>query len=121
MIAAIMLASVKIPYDEIRRRIVEVDEENLGQSMLEQLVKYMPEPEQLKQIATFKDQYDDLAESEQFCVKVSSRAGFLCQGQFQGRVFCVKVRSRAGFSVSRSVQGQGFLCQGQFKGRVFGV
>ena len=97
MIAAIMLASVKIPYDEIRRRIVEVDEENLGQSMLEQLVKYMPEPEQLKQIATFKDQYDDLAESEQFCVKVSSRAGF---------------------SVSKSVQGRGYLCQGHFRGRI---
>jgi len=59
-----------VPYGEIKRRIVQMDEENLSEAILEQLIKYMPEPEQINKLASFKDQYDDLAESEQFAVTV---------------------------------------------------
>lgn len=35
----------------------------------------MPEPEQLKMLSELKDEYDDLAESEQFGVVVSGASG----------------------------------------------
>ena len=59
-----------MPYDEIRRRIVEVDEPQLSSEMLEQLLKFIPEPEQLQALAQLKDEIDSLAEPEQFCVVV---------------------------------------------------
>ena len=68
---AILLGSIKVPYAEIKRRILEVDEDKLSSSILESLIKYMPEPSQMKQIEKLQDQYSDLAESEQFAVTVS--------------------------------------------------
>ncbi|KAL4229773.1 Protein diaphanous 1 [Mactra antiquata] len=69
---SILLGSIKVPYDEIKRRIVEMDEDNLSVAMVEQLLKYMPEPDALNQLASFKDQYQELAEPEQFCVVIAS-------------------------------------------------
>lgn len=69
---AILLGSIKVPYKEIKRRILAIDDENLSEAMLEQLLKYMPTPEQMNQIASMKDQYNDLAEPEQFAVEVGS-------------------------------------------------
>lgn len=54
----------------MKRRIVEMDEENLTSAMLEQLIKYMPEQEAMGQLAELKDCYDELAEPEQFGVEV---------------------------------------------------
>lgn len=71
IISAILLGSIKVPYNEIKRRIVEMDEQKLDVAQIEQLIKYMPEPEQMKQLAAFKDEYDTLAEPEQFAVVVS--------------------------------------------------
>lgn len=73
---AILLGSIKVPYDEIKRRIVEMDEEKLDVAQIEQLIKYMPEPEQMKQLAALKDEYDTMAEPEQFAVTVSFRCSF---------------------------------------------
>lgn len=39
--------------------------------LFQNLIKQMPEPEQLKMLSELKDEYDDLAESEQFGVVVS--------------------------------------------------
>lgn len=69
---SILLGSIKVPFSEIKRRILEVDEENLNTAIIEQLLRYMPEPEQMKQIASLKDQYQDLADPEQFAVEMSS-------------------------------------------------
>lgn len=69
---AILLGSIKVPYEEIKRRIVEMDEEKLDVAVVEQLIKYLPEPEQMKQLASLKDDYDGLAESEQFGCMVCS-------------------------------------------------
>ena len=55
---------------ELKRRIIEVDEEKLEVAQLEQLIRYMPEPEQMKQLAALKDEYDTLSEAEQFGVVV---------------------------------------------------
>jgi len=67
---AILLGSVKVPYEEIRRRIVEVDEENLTVGLMEQLIKYLPTHDQMNQLAALKSHYADLAEPEQFVVVV---------------------------------------------------
>ena len=72
MSAAILLGSIKVPYAELKRRIVEVDEEQLEVAQVEQLIRYMPEPEQMSQLAALKDEYDTLAEAEQFGVVVRS-------------------------------------------------
>ncbi|XP_078323555.1 protein diaphanous homolog 2-like isoform X6 [Crassostrea virginica] len=69
---SILLGSIKVPFSEIKRRILEVDEENLNTAIIEQLIRYMPEPEQMKQIASLKDQYQELAEPEQFAVEMSN-------------------------------------------------
>lgn len=69
--AAILLGSIKVPYEEIRRRILEVDEEKLDVAVVEQLIRYLPEPEQMKQLTALKDEYDTLAPAEQFGVMVS--------------------------------------------------
>ena len=52
-----------------------MDEENLSSAMVEQLIKYMPDPDSMNQLAGLKDSYKDLAEPEQFCVTVS----WICQ------------------------------------------
>lgn len=44
-------------------------------SLFQNLIKQMPEPEQLKMLSELKDEYDDLAESEQFGVVVSKACG----------------------------------------------
>lgn len=68
-----LLGSLKTPYKEIRRRILEVDAEHLTTGMLEQLIKYLPEPEQIKELGGLKEEYDDLAEAEQFIATVCKR------------------------------------------------
>jgi len=68
---AILLGSIKVPYEEIKRRILEMDEENLTVAMLEQLIRYMPPQDQINKLAQLKDEYNSLAEPEQFIVVVS--------------------------------------------------
>ena len=74
MIVAILLGSIKVPYEEIKRRVLELDEEKLTVAMIEQLIKYMPPPDQMKKLAELKDDYKDLAESEQFAVQVRQKS-----------------------------------------------
>ncbi|XP_036281171.1 protein diaphanous homolog 1 isoform X2 [Pipistrellus kuhlii] len=65
---SIFLGSFRMPYQEIKNVILEVNEAVLTESMIQNLIKQMPEPEQLKMLSEMKDEYDDLAESEQFGV-----------------------------------------------------
>ncbi|XP_055958632.1 protein diaphanous homolog 1 isoform X2 [Patella vulgata] len=69
---SIFLGSVKVPYPEIKRRILAMDEENLSAQVIDQLIKFMPSPEEMNKIAALTDDYNDLAEAEQFCVTMSS-------------------------------------------------
>nr|XP_013802347.1 PREDICTED: protein diaphanous homolog 1 [Apteryx mantelli mantelli] len=69
---SIFLGSFRMPYEEIKTVILEVNETVLTESMVQNLIKQMPEPEQLKMLAELKDEYNDLAESEQFGVVISS-------------------------------------------------
>ena len=70
-ISAILLGSIKVSYEEIYDRILRVDEEKLTVQMIEQLIKDMPEPEQMNMLAELKGEYNTLAEPEQFGVVVS--------------------------------------------------
>ncbi|XP_065410881.1 protein diaphanous homolog 1 isoform X2 [Chrysemys picta bellii] len=69
---SIFLGSFRMPYEEIKNVILEVNEAVLTESMVQNLIKQMPEPEQLKMLSELRDEYDELAESEQFGVVISS-------------------------------------------------
>uniref|UniRef100_UPI0037E855E0 protein diaphanous homolog 3-like n=1 Tax=Semicossyphus pulcher TaxID=241346 RepID=UPI0037E855E0 len=69
---SIFLGSFRMPYNEIRRMIVEVDEEQLTEPMIQNLVKHLPEQEQLNALAKYKNEYANLSEPEQFGVVMSS-------------------------------------------------
>ncbi|XP_042274121.1 protein diaphanous homolog 1-like isoform X2 [Thunnus maccoyii] len=69
---SIFLGSFRIPYEDIKNAILEVNEKILTESMVQNLVKQLPAPEQLSVLGEMKDEYDDLAESEQFGVVMSS-------------------------------------------------
>ncbi|CAM5160490.1 unnamed protein product [Natator depressus] len=69
---SIFLGSFRMPYEEIKNVILEVNEVVLTESMVQNLIKQMPEPEQLKMLSELRDEYNELAESEQFGVVISS-------------------------------------------------
>ncbi|XP_030000977.1 protein diaphanous homolog 1 isoform X2 [Sphaeramia orbicularis] len=69
---SIFLGSFRLPYEEIKNAILEVNEKILTESMVQNLIKQLPAPEQLSVLGEMKDEYDDLAESEQFGVVMSS-------------------------------------------------
>uniref|UniRef100_A0AAR2IVF3 Diaphanous-related formin 3 n=1 Tax=Pygocentrus nattereri TaxID=42514 RepID=A0AAR2IVF3_PYGNA len=68
---SIFLGSFRMPYEEIRRMIMEVDEEQLTEPMIQNLVKHLPEQEQLNALAKYKNEYASLSEPEQFGVVMS--------------------------------------------------
>ncbi|XP_057686743.1 protein diaphanous homolog 3-like isoform X3 [Corythoichthys intestinalis] len=69
---SIFLGSFRMPYKEIRQMILEVDEEQLTEPMIQNLVKHLPEQEQLNALAKYKNDYPNLSEPEQFGVIMSS-------------------------------------------------
>uniref|UniRef100_A0A673BHD8 Diaphanous-related formin 3 n=1 Tax=Sphaeramia orbicularis TaxID=375764 RepID=A0A673BHD8_9TELE len=69
---SIFLGSFRLPYHEIRRMILEVDEELLTEPMIQNLVKHLPEQEQLNALAKYENDYANLSEPEQFGVVMSS-------------------------------------------------
>uniref|UniRef100_A0A8C6UD37 Diaphanous-related formin 3 n=1 Tax=Neogobius melanostomus TaxID=47308 RepID=A0A8C6UD37_9GOBI len=68
---SIFLGSFRMPYEEIRRMIVEVDEEQLTEPMIQNLVKHLPEQGHLNALAKLKDEYSILSAPEQFGVVMS--------------------------------------------------
>ncbi|KAI5101804.1 protein diaphanous-like 2 isoform X5, partial [Silurus meridionalis] len=68
---SIFLGSFRLPYEEIRRMIVEVDEEHLTEPMIQNLVKHLPDQEHLNALAKYKHEYTSLSEPEQFGVVMS--------------------------------------------------
>uniref|UniRef100_A0A4W3H278 Diaphanous-related formin 3 n=1 Tax=Callorhinchus milii TaxID=7868 RepID=A0A4W3H278_CALMI len=70
-LTAIFLGSFRMPYEEIKIIILEVDEKQLTESMIQNLVKHLPEQEQMHTLARFKNVYHSLSEPEQFGVVMS--------------------------------------------------
>ncbi|XP_009999183.1 PREDICTED: protein diaphanous homolog 3 [Chaetura pelagica] len=69
---SIFLGSFRVPYEEIKRMILEVDETQLSESMVQNLIKHLPEQEQLNALSKFKSEYNNLSEPEQFGVVMSN-------------------------------------------------
>uniref|UniRef100_A0AAY5KZ49 Diaphanous related formin 1 n=1 Tax=Esox lucius TaxID=8010 RepID=A0AAY5KZ49_ESOLU len=69
---SIFLGSFRMPYEEIKNVILEVNEKMLSESMVQNLIKQLPEQEQLNILGDLKDEYEDLAEAEQFGVVMST-------------------------------------------------
>ncbi|XP_034546447.1 protein diaphanous homolog 1-like [Notolabrus celidotus] len=69
---SIFLGSFRLPYEEIKNAVLEVNEKILTESMAQNLIKQLPAQEQLNVLGEMKDEYDDLAEAEQFGVVMSS-------------------------------------------------
>ncbi|XP_074864164.1 protein diaphanous homolog 2 isoform X4 [Carettochelys insculpta] len=69
---SIFLGSFRMPYEEIKNIILEVDENKLSESLIQNLVKNLPEQKELSALAQLKQEYDDLCEPEQFGVLMSS-------------------------------------------------
>ncbi|XP_040847256.1 protein diaphanous homolog 3 isoform X4 [Ochotona curzoniae] len=69
---SIFLSSFRVPYEEIRMMILEVDETQLAESMIQNLIKHLPDQEQLNSLSQFKSDYSSLCEPEQFAVVMSN-------------------------------------------------
>ncbi|XP_075447155.1 protein diaphanous homolog 3 isoform X3 [Ascaphus truei] len=69
---SIFLGSYRLPYEEIKKIILEIDETHLSESMVQNLIKHMPEQTQLNALAKLKGEYVCLSEPEQFGVVMSS-------------------------------------------------
>lgn len=69
---SIFLSSFRVPYEEIKMMILEVDETQLAESMIQNLIKHLPDQEQLNSLSQFKSDYHNLCEPEQFAVVMSN-------------------------------------------------
>ncbi|XP_068277947.1 protein diaphanous homolog 3 [Nyctibius grandis] len=69
---SIFLGSFRVSYEEIKIMILEVDETQLSESMIQNLIKHLPEQEQLNALSKFKNEYNNLSEPEQFGVVMSN-------------------------------------------------
>ncbi|XP_044261332.1 protein diaphanous isoform X1 [Tribolium madens] len=58
-------------YDEITKCLLRCDDKVLTENVTEQLIQYLPPPDQLSKLQQYKDKYDQLTEAEQFCIKIS--------------------------------------------------
>nr|XP_055193613.1 protein diaphanous homolog 2 isoform X2 [Nyctereutes procyonoides] len=69
---SIFLGSYRMPYEDIKNIILEVNEDMLSEALIQNLVKYLPEQKVLSELAQLRNEYDDLCEPEQFGVVMSS-------------------------------------------------
>lgn len=60
-----------ISYADVKRSVLRCDDTVLKGNVLEQLINYLPPPDQLKKLRDLECPYEDLVESEQFAVTVS--------------------------------------------------
>ncbi|CAL8356077.1 unnamed protein product [Merluccius merluccius] len=69
---SIFLGSFRLPYEEIRDIVLQVDEKRLSESLIQNLIKNLPEQKELSALAELKGEYEELVESEQFGIVMSS-------------------------------------------------
>ena len=55
--------------------VLMVDDEKVTEQLLQQLLKFLPGPDQMKQLQDMKGVFKDLSDAEQFCAVVSSTGG----------------------------------------------
>lgn len=69
---SIFLGSFRLPYEEIRDIVLQVDEERLSEALIQNLIKNLPEQKELSNLAELKNEYEELCESEQFGIVMSA-------------------------------------------------
>ncbi|KAK7137902.1 hypothetical protein R3I94_013523 [Phoxinus phoxinus] len=69
---SIFLGSFRLPYEEIRDIVLQADEERLSEALIQNLIKNLPEQKELSNLAELKNEYEELCESEQFGIVMSS-------------------------------------------------
>lgn len=69
---SIFLGSYRMPYEDIKNIILEVNEDLLSEALVQSLIKHLPEQTILNKLAQLKGEYDDLCEPEQFGVVIST-------------------------------------------------
>ncbi|XP_049500669.1 protein diaphanous homolog 2 isoform X1 [Panthera uncia] len=69
---SIFLGSYRMPYEDIKNIILEVNEDMLSEALIQNLVKHLPEQKILCELAQLRNEYHDLSEPEQFGVVMSS-------------------------------------------------
>lgn len=60
-----------LTYNDVKKCILKCDNTILEDNVLQQLIQYLPPPDQLKKLQEFKSSYNDLTEAEQFCVTLA--------------------------------------------------
>ena len=58
-------------FKDIRKLLLTMDEEKMTELIVEQFVKFMPTKDELIQLNSLKDKYDELSDAEKFGVVVS--------------------------------------------------
>jgi len=76
----------KMSYEDIKKRILEFDEEIIDSSALENMQKLLPTKEQMDQLKAFQSEYDHLNKSEQFALVISSIP------RLEQRINCMKAK-----------------------------
>jgi len=66
-----MFSQLKVPPVVFREWMLSCDNENLKYDFLKQLEKYLPTSEELRTLADFKNEINDLQYSEQYFCAVS--------------------------------------------------
>ncbi|XP_029139273.1 protein diaphanous homolog 3 [Protobothrops mucrosquamatus] len=69
---SIFLGSFRVPYEEIKIMILEIDETQLSESMIQNLIKHLPDQKQLNELSKLKNEYKNLSDPEQFAIVMSS-------------------------------------------------
>ncbi|XP_062983497.1 protein diaphanous homolog 3 [Elgaria multicarinata webbii] len=69
---SIFLGSFRVPYEDIKMMILEIDEAQLSESMVQNLIKHLPEQKQLNELSNLRSEYKNLSEPEQFAVVMSN-------------------------------------------------
>ncbi|GAB6021511.1 hypothetical protein CHUAL_004115 [Chamberlinius hualienensis] len=69
---AILLGSLKLSSEDMKRGILRLDEQCISIVAVEQLLDLWPPPDVLKQLDGYRDQIKELADSEQFVLSLST-------------------------------------------------
>ena len=63
---------------EVRKLVLLVVDEKVTEQLVEQLIKYLPNKEEMMQLTAFKDKLNDLSDAERFGVIVSYSSYVSC-------------------------------------------
>lgn len=77
---ALLLGSLRMDFADIRKLVLSVDDEKLHEQTIEQLIKYMPNKDEMMQLLAYKDKMNDLNDAERFGVVVRTLSSRNCLG-----------------------------------------